>query len=435
MMQLYVKQAWMLVKQNRLFTTIYVGGTALAIATTMIMAIVYYVKIAPIYPEVNRSRTLYLDNAQFVHKQDQWQNNWAFSYQALKEWFYPMQNAVAVSAEKDDWSTQYFVQPLDRSSDFAVKVHTTDPGFFQVYRFRFVEGKPFTEADWESGMRSAVISDALARRVFGTDRGVVGKHFTMNYLDYRVAGVVEEASFLTRKSFGQVYVPYSIIDGYDQPSSFMPYYGSYKLTFLVESDEQEAALREEIDEVVRRYNTSQSELELSISNQPRTHLLSVFQEFPGEDFVWTDVVRKYLLILLVLLLVPALNLSGMIAGRMETRLSEMGIRKSFGACRGRLLAQVMWENLLLTLAGGLLGLALAWLALVAFRDWVFALFDNYPETLLDGMTTRISGEMLLAPAVFAVALSLCVMLNLLSALIPAWHSLRRPIIQSLNEKR
>lgn len=51
------------------------------------------------------------------------------------------------------------------------------------------------------------------------------------------------------------------------------------------------------------------------------------------------------------------------------------------------------------------------------------------------MTTRVSGEMLLAPLVFVAALSFCVMLNLLSALLPAWHSLRRPIIQSLNEKR
>lgn len=364
----YVKQAWMLVKQNKLFTTIYVAGTALAIATTMIMAIVYYVKIAPIYPEVNRPHTLYLTSARFIHKQEQWQNSWAFSYQALKEWFYPMKHAVAVSAEKNDWNRQYFIQPSDNSGDFAVKVHTTDPAFFRIYQFRFLEGKPFTEADWESGIRSAVISDALARRVFGTDRGVVGKHFTMNYLDYRVAGVVEEASFLTRKSFGQVYVPYSIVNGYNRLSSFMPYYGSYELTFLVESDEQETALREEIAEIVRRYNASQSELELSISNQPRTHLLSVFQRFPEEGFSWTDVVRNYLIILLVLLLVPALNLSGMIAGRMEARLAEMGIRKSFGACRSKLLTQVMWENLLLTLLGGLLGLGLAWLALVAFRD-------------------------------------------------------------------
>ena len=61
-----MKQAWNLMKQNKLFTSIYVVGTAIAIATTMIMAIVYYVKIVPIYPEVNRNRTLVMEHAREI---------------------------------------------------------------------------------------------------------------------------------------------------------------------------------------------------------------------------------------------------------------------------------------------------------------------------------------------------------------------------------
>lgn len=53
----------------------------------------------------------------------------------------------------------------------------------------------------------------------------------------------------------------------------------------------------------------------------------------------------------------------------------------------------------------------------------------------DGVDVKVSGEMLFAPLVFAAALLLCVVLNMLSALVPAWHSLRHPIVNSLNEKR
>ena len=42
---------------------LYIVGTGLAIAMTMIMAVVYYVKIAPVYPEANRMNTLYLSNS------------------------------------------------------------------------------------------------------------------------------------------------------------------------------------------------------------------------------------------------------------------------------------------------------------------------------------------------------------------------------------
>ena len=57
MIKLYFKQSWALIRQNILFSSLYVLGTGLAIAMTMIIVIVYYVKIAPIYPETNRSQT------------------------------------------------------------------------------------------------------------------------------------------------------------------------------------------------------------------------------------------------------------------------------------------------------------------------------------------------------------------------------------------
>ena len=44
MIKLYLKQAWTLIKQHRLFTGIYVVGTGLSIALTMTMFIIFYVK-------------------------------------------------------------------------------------------------------------------------------------------------------------------------------------------------------------------------------------------------------------------------------------------------------------------------------------------------------------------------------------------------------
>ena len=110
---------------------------------------------------------------------------------------------------------------------------------------------------------------------------------------------------------------------------------------MVKDGAQEKLLREEINELVRKFNASQEQVELSIYNQPRSHLLTVFQTFVSREFSWIDIIKEYLLIILALLLVPALNLSGMIAGRMEVRLAEMGVRMSFGANRNVLLGQVM----------------------------------------------------------------------------------------------
>ena len=65
----YLTQAFTLLKQNRLFSMLYIAGTGLAIAMTVVVAVVYYVKLAPIYPERNRDNTLYLTYVSFKSEQ------------------------------------------------------------------------------------------------------------------------------------------------------------------------------------------------------------------------------------------------------------------------------------------------------------------------------------------------------------------------------
>lgn len=291
-----------------------------------------------------------------------------------------VENALVVSAElHNDLSENSYIQPADRSGDFPVMVKLTDPAFFKIYSFQFLEGSPFTASDLASGISTAVVTDDLARRLFGTTEEVVGRSFSLNYIDYRVCGVVRSASYLTSKSYAQLYVPYTVSPDYSSPKYNLPYLGAFSATFLVKDGKQGDALRAEIKEICRKENLMHpDEWQVDFWEQPTSHLLSVFKTYSGMEFDLWATVRHFLLVLLVLLLVPALNLSGMISSRMEGRLAEMGVRKSFGAGRKILLSQVMWENLLLTALGGALGLLLAWLALYTGREWIFTVLDSWP---------------------------------------------------------
>lgn len=437
MRRTYLTQAFTLLKQNRLFSMLYIVGTGLAIAMTVIVAVVYYVKLAPIYPEENRKNTLYLTHVSFKSEQESRIYQSALSYRALQEWIYPLKNVVAVSARFSN-AMDYYVQPADRSGDFRPALKLVDPAFFRIYALQFLEGHPFTEADLASGIHTAVISDDLARRLFGTTEGVVGRSFSMDYVNYHVCGVVRGASFLTRQSYAQVYAPYSIESNYKDPvvSSF-PYCGLFNVTFLVKDNAQAKALRAEIKDLTRRVNAQyKGQWQMELWEQPTSHALSVFKEYPADtSFSSWKVAGRMILWVLVLLVVPSLNLNGLIASRMESRLPEMGVRKSFGASRSALLSQVMWENFFLTLVGGLLGLLVAWIMLYVGRGWIFMLFDSWPMDIPEGANLYVSGEMLFAPVVFLIAFLLCLVLNLLSALWPAWMSLRKPIVYSLYEKR
>ena len=67
---------------------------------------------------------------------------------------------------------------------------------------------------------------------------------------------------------------------------------------------------------------------------------------------------QYALALVIILLVPSLNLCGLSSSRMQQRTAELGVRKAFGATRGVLIRQMLNENLVLSVVGGIVGLVL-----------------------------------------------------------------------------
>ena len=53
---MYIRQALAMMREEKLFSGIYIAGTTMALAFTMVMAVVYYIKLAPIYPEAGWER-------------------------------------------------------------------------------------------------------------------------------------------------------------------------------------------------------------------------------------------------------------------------------------------------------------------------------------------------------------------------------------------
>lgn len=89
------KQALAMMREEKLFSAIHIAGTAMAIAFTMVMAVVYYIKQAPIYPEVNRLRTVYFNMIEVrVEKNGKAMGvtGYCFSEKAFEQWFLPSKN-------------------------------------------------------------------------------------------------------------------------------------------------------------------------------------------------------------------------------------------------------------------------------------------------------------------------------------------------------
>jgi len=413
--------------QNKLFSSIYIGGTALAIAATTLYAMLSYVKIAPIYPEYNRDRTVIFDR---VHTTDAAQNEWQSQagYDLVTELLYNLDDADVVTSFYDSWDNENYIKGQDGETEIKVVLKPIDHNFFKVYEYEFLEGKPFGEIDLRDRQHVAVVSAGTAEKAFGTWKGVVGRDIMMNFVPYRVVGVVKDASSVFDRSFGEVFTPYTTVKGYDSRTE-RKYHGSFRTTILTGNVD---GIRAQAKEFERRFNTSQDEIALNLVNQPLTHLRWVFNPWPHMELTVAKALRGESLMLLILLLVPALNLSSLISSRMDMRSSELGVRKTFGASRRVLLWQIMWENLLLTGIGAVAGLVIVWAMMLFTSGDILTVSNGFFDDV--AAPTSINVDMFFSPGIFFIVLGLCLLLNMLSALVPAWVNLRKPIVLSLKEK-
>lgn len=422
-------RCWVLLRQNPLFSSIYIVGTALSVALVMVLFILFYVKFAPIYPEGNRNRTLVLKyvQARSLTEENSWYGGGVsprISQDILRN--LPHLEDYALTCEEYEGRAALTKQaaPVQVSSKYV------NDGFWRVFTFRFLSGRPFSKEEVESAMPVAVISERLARRLFGTDEAA-GRQFLFNGQELKVTGVVREVSWVTPATAADVWLPmtrHEVVAYFRNDAQLV---GNLSLYMTVPAASDKEALRQEVNDAFRRYNTSCKEFKYEIFGQPDDYWKSCFRVSYEMDV--DSALRPFVYFLFALLLIPALNLGGIVASRVDNRMGELGIRKAYGASNGWLLRQILKENLLFTSLGSLLGLLLSFLCIRLSSDWLMTLLDA--EISVSMPAPEFTFGMLFQPAVFGAAVFFCLLLNLLSALLPALFSLRKSVVELLHQKR
>ncbi|MDL2310266.1 ABC transporter permease [Parabacteroides sp. OttesenSCG-928-B22] len=433
MIKVYLKQAWQLMKQNRFYSTVYILGTGLAISLVMVIAIVYHIKTADMAPEVNRHRTLVANTAVAEHVNGRGTNNAYLSYHTIKECFYTLKTPECVAVAAPVGLLKFFMGSIFANKEGENDMHEvylgcTDANYWKVFRFSFLEGKPYSEEEFQSGYQKAVLSESLARKMFGK-RDVVGSVVQVNGTDYIVGGVVKDVSTAMTESYADLWVPFTTVPTLVNLSMGENLVGFFTAYILAKSPSDFDAIRQEIDRNKEIMNQSQKEYKLKLGENypPSQTILSITNVQEKKDY--KDIILQYLFIALIFLLVPAVNLLGLTSSRMQERIEEFGVRKAFGANRPVLINQVLVENLLLTLLGGLVGLLISYMLVWMFAETLFS--DSFFG--IEAPVT-ISPTMLINFSVFFSALCVCILLNLLSSLFPVWNASRKQIVEALNDK-
>ena len=284
---------------------------------------------------------------------------------------------------------------------------------FDVLGVKPARGRAFTpEQDLPNADPVVLLGYELWQRSFGGDPAIVGKRVEIQGRPRTVLGVMP-AGFDLHDSRSQLWVPLGLdpTNRQNRGSHFLYLVGR------LAPGSSEAQARAELETMLRTWGEIAANTHVPNDSTHRMNLASLRDDVVGN-------VKKALWVLqgavLLVLLIASANVANLLLARAETRHKEFAVRTALGAGRGRILRQFMAEGVVLSVLGGILGLALAYWGLQA-------LLAANPQSI-----PRAS-EITLDPIVLAFTFAVAVGTGLIFGLAPLLHMSDRAVTQAIKE--
>jgi len=284
------------------------------------------------------------------------------------------------------------------------------PHYFDIFGIKTVLGRSFAPDEDQLGKEHvAILSHRLWETQFGADRNVIGRKILLDGQPYDVIGVLPEAGAFDR-AFSQIWRPLAF-----EPQNLtrnFHWLGSYALLKQGVTLQQ---ARAQMDQIGAR----------------------IAKDFPDSNKGWGVNVERYADVIVgpglrrqvyimmgavgMVLLIGCVNLANLLMARGASRDREVAVRASLGAGRWRLIRQFLTESVLLSVSGGVLGLALGYATMLLLR-WAIPPFSLPREAVVS-----MDGRLLLFTLLIAVVT------GLLFGLAPALQAARPDLATCMRE--
>ena len=234
-------------------------------------------------------------------------------------------------------------------------VQGTTPGYESIRNWTVAEGRFLQQPDIDNRSFVAVIGSEAATEMYGTTHAV-GETFSLNGYTITVVGVLEAVgSSASGSNDNQILIPFTLAQRLSNQTSISSFYVSAASSAQVE--QAQAAVESYLEKAFENYNTRSFGTQYSVFNQ--TEMLSTLSETTNTLTLMLGGIAA------ISLLVGGIGIMNIMLVSVSERTREIGIRKAIGAARGNILTQFLIESLVVSLMGGLLGLAISVVAVKA----------------------------------------------------------------------
>ena len=225
---------------------------------------------------------------------------------------------------------------------------------FRVLGTQPALGRDFLASDDQpSTAATAILSNSFWKRRFAADPAIVGKTIYLDAKPHTIIGVMP-SSFDYPWAKDQLWTP----AGHDAPADLMSAYGDHNfyVTARLAPGATLAGLVSEIDTVEHRIKLAHPDPSVHNRAIGRSLLDSTVEDFKTPLYA-------LLAATLCVLLIACLNVANLLVARSAARQKDLAIRAALGGTRWRLIREHLTESLVLSIAGGALGLLFCWAAL------------------------------------------------------------------------
>jgi putative ABC transport system permease protein len=285
---------------------------------------------------------------------------------------------------------------------------TTD--YMLVNNLKIASGAFFSEQDYQSGAKVAVLGSNVAQTLFDSGTDPIGQQIRMGSIIIRVTGVLESKGVGLGSTDDAIIIPLTAMQQtVAQPRTAQGGSIVSSITLTVSDEKQASYVTDEITSLLRTRHKLAASAADDFRIQSVEELASTLQETTSTLTLLLGAIAA------ISLLVGGIGVMNIMLVSVLERTREIGIRKALGAREQDIWIQFLLEAIFLTLAGGIIGVTVGWLV-------------SYFVNSMGLMTTLVTAD------IVVLAVTVSVGIGLFFGFYPAWNASRLNPIEALRSE-